>query len=100
MPPGYPGAFAKQAPANASSGTSTGVTLSWGASSGASIYVYCFDTVNNNQCDTSMTITNTTSARISGLVAGKTYYWQVQVQNAAGTTNADDGTWWSFTVTK
>ena len=33
-----------------------------------------------------------------GLTAGTTYFWQVRARNGAGTTEANGGTWWSFTT--
>ena len=36
--------------------------------------------------------------RSSGLSSGSTYYWQVRARNTDGTTEANAGTWWSFTT--
>ena len=47
-----PGPFNKSAPANFAGGQSTGLTLSWGPSSGATSYEYCYDTSNDNACST------------------------------------------------
>jgi hypothetical protein len=93
-----PAAFNKTSPVNGATNQSTAPTLTWGASSGATSYEYCYDTTNNNACDGSWTSTGTgTSASLSGLAPGATYYWQVRGRNAVGTTEASGG-WWSFTV--
>ena len=73
------------------------MTLRWGASSNASSYEYCVDTVNNNACDgTWVSVGVATSVAPSGLLSARTYYWQVRAVNASGTTNANGGTWWRF----
>ena len=55
------------------------------------------DTVNNGACDTSwVSVGAATTAQISALAGGTTYYWQVRASNAAGSIDADSGTWWSF----
>lgn len=93
-----PGPFGKTSPANGSIGQPANPTLSWGASSGATSYTYCVDSSNNNTCDTSWVSTGTsTSVGLSGQAAG-IHYWQVRATNASGTTEANTGTWWSFTV--
>ena len=93
-----PAAFGKASPANGASGLSSSPTLTWGASPGATGYQYCFDTTNDGACSSSWVSTGTTtSSALSSLAAG-TYYWQVRAQNTAGTTDADGGAWWSFTV--
>jgi len=94
-----PSSFGKNSPSNGNQGASTSPTLSWNPSSGASSYEYCYDTINDNSCNSTWTlIGNGSSVAISGLSAGTTYYWQVRSLNNGGTTYADGGTWWSFTV--
>ena len=93
--PPAPGPFSKISPTNGSTEISTSPTLSWGVSSGATSYEYCYDTTNDSACST-WTSTTGTSASVS-LSAGTTYYWQVQARNAAGTTDASGG-WWPFTT--
>lgn len=93
-----PGAFGKSAPSNGATGQSTSPTLAWSASSGATGYAVCVDTVNNGVCDATYQSAGTnTSYTLSGQAAG-TYYWMVRAANGSGTTYADNGTWWSYTV--
>jgi hypothetical protein len=94
-----PGAFGKTSPANGATGQPVPTPLSWGASGNAASYEYCIDTTNNNACDGSWVSTSAaTNASLSGLTLGATYYWQVHAKNAQGTTDADGGSWFSFTV--
>ena len=94
-----PGAFGKTGPANGAAGQPTTPSLAWQASSGATGYRYCIDTTPNNACDGSFTSTGAqTTATPTGLALGTTYYWQVEATNAHGTTPADGGNWFSFTV--
>jgi hypothetical protein len=94
-----PAAFAKKSPTNAATAQPTSVTLTWEATSGATSYEYCCDTTDDNACATSWTsVGANTSAALRGLTPGTTYYWQVRATNPAGTTQADDGTWWSLTT--
>jgi len=94
-----PGNFSKSAPANGATDQPANPTLSWGASSKATSYEYCIDTSNNSACDaTWISTAASTSAGLSGLTPAIKYYWQVRANNASGTTNADGGTWWSFTT--
>jgi hypothetical protein len=91
-----PGNFNKTSPANAAIDVVTTPTLSWGASSGATSYQYCYATING--CIPAIS-TSVTSVALSGLSNSTTYYWQVQAVNAGGTTVADSGTYWSFITT-
>ena len=94
-----PGAFGKMGPANGATGQPTTPSLAWQASSGATGYRYCIDTTPNNACDGSFTSTGAqTTASPTGMALGTTYYWQVEATNAHGTTPADGGNWFSFTV--
>ena len=94
-----PGGLAKNSPANNSSGLATSLTLVWGGAGDVSYYLYCYDTINNNSCDRYWTATYSTSAAISGLVPGQTYYWEVVAIKSSGATYLDNGTWWSFSLT-
>lgn len=92
-----PMAFGKTAPANGATGQSTSPTISWTASTGATSYEYCIDTINNAQCDNGWgNAGGVTSIGVTGLPPGVTFYWQMRARNASGTTEANGGTWWSF----
>lgn len=94
-----PAAFAKAAPANGSAVAASGATLTWNASNGASRYEYCVDTSNNNNCDNAwVNNAGATSVELGNLQVGATYYWQVRAVNSAGTTLANNNSWWRFTV--
>ena len=88
-----PGAFNKLTPADLATGVSLNPTLSWGASTNATSYEYCYSTTFG--C-TPSTSTSSTSASISGLAVNTLYYWQVQAVNVGGTTVADTGAYISF----
>jgi hypothetical protein len=101
--PVAPGAFGKTSPANGATGLTSSVSLSWSVSSNAASYQYCVDTTNDNVCRTpspssGWATTSSTSANVSGLQVGTTYYWQVYAYSAPYGTYADGGTWFSFTV--
>jgi Transmembrane protein 131-like N-terminal/Viral BACON domain/Fibronectin type III domain len=98
-----PGAFSKISPTNGvTNQPKTAVTLSWGSSSGATGYSYCFDYA--ARCDfpndyPSMwtDVGNNTSVVVTNLSPGTTYYWQVRAHNTDGITYANGGTTtWSF----
>ena len=92
-----PAAFGKLSPSNGVTGQGSTVTLSWSALPDAGYWV-CWDTTNNNTCDGSWWPNGGGAARaLTGLPAG-TYYWQVRAQQSSGIVDADNGTWWSFTV--
>ena len=93
---GTPGVFSKQSPSNGTGGVQNPVALAWTPVSGGSFDV-CVDSINNNTCDTSwQTVGLPTSLTLPTLADG-TYYWQVR-NTAAGNTEANSGTWWSFAV--
>ena len=94
-----PGAFNRVSPANGSNGVSLNPTLSWGSSSFASSYQYCYDIINDNQCNRAWVSVPGTSTSITNLGPNTTYYWQVRALNAAGTTEANSSSWGSFTTT-
>ena len=93
-----PGAFNKTNPVNGST-SRPNPTLSWGASARAVSYQYCVNT--SAACTSPAAWVSTgaaTSAALTGLSDGVTYYWQVQAVNGGGTVDANTGTWWSFTL--
>jgi hypothetical protein len=95
-----PAVFNKLLPANGATAQPLSVTLTWQASGGATNYRYCRDTTNNNSCDgTWISVGTALSTSVSGLAALTTYYWQVEAQNAIGSTPANSGGWWAFTTT-
>ena len=95
-----PGAFGKIAPADGAIGQLTTLTLSWGASTGATSYQYCIDTVDNDACDASWTTVGlVTSTQVTGLTEWTAYFWQVRAVNGGGSTDADGGSWWWFITT-
>jgi thermitase len=95
-----PAAFNKTSPANLATNQSLTPVLSWGASSSADSYEYCFDTSNDNNCDTWFNTGITTSASLSGLEPYTTYYWHVRASNSIDTTyaNGSSTNFWSFTT--
>jgi hypothetical protein len=96
---GSPAAFTKSTPANGAAGQATNQSLTWTASTSATSYQYCIDTINNSRCDGSwVSVGANTSAAPVGLLNGKTYYWQVQALNAYGATDANSRIWWSFST--
>jgi hypothetical protein len=95
-PPIPPGAFSKTSPANTANGVTTPPTLSWGTSSGATSYEYCYATTTG--CTNWTSAGAATSTVLSGLKYSQVYYWQVRAVNAGGTTLANSGTYWSFTT--
>jgi hypothetical protein len=95
-----PSPFTKTSPINGAVNQLSSLVLSWVASSGATSYSYCVDTINDNTCNTSWVSSGTnTSVALIGLTPG-TRYWQVAAINGTETTNSDGSAdaWWSFTV--
>src|SRR5215213_4815777 len=95
-----PAAFNRSSPSSGGTGAGLSTTLSWGSSSGAAYYQYCYDILNDNQCNRTWSAPiQATSADISNLGTNTPYYWQVRAINAGGTTYANNQTWGSFTTT-
>ena len=100
-PPSVPGAFGKSAPGNPSPVTAAGVSLRWSASSGATGYEYCFDTIDDGACGTIwLPAWNHTDVTLPDLTGSTTYFWQVRANNSSGTTYADGegSSSWRFTT--
>jgi uncharacterized repeat protein (TIGR02543 family) len=89
-----PGDFSKISPANSATGVATNPTLSWGTSSGAISYEYCYAT--SSGCTSWIPVGTATSVGLTGLSKSTLYYWQVKAVNASGNTLADTGAYWSF----
>jgi len=97
------GAFNKNFPANGAINQPLSLNLQWTSSATATSYQYCFST-SAADCTSAgsgtWTSTPLTSVVISPLPlsANTTYYWNVKVVNAIGTTWSDGNTLWSFTT--
>jgi predicted secreted protein len=94
-----PAAFGKTSPANAAYNPLTGLQLDWEDSTGASSYQFCYDTTLDGICTGSWISTGATS-QVGPLnfAGGATYEWQVKALNSSGTTDADDGVYWTFST--
>jgi len=96
---GPPEAFGKVGPADGAAGQPVDPWLVWGAAAGAVSYECCYDTTNNDACDGAWTsVGAATTVQLTGLEFYTAYWWQVRAVNSLGTTDADGGTWRSFTT--
>ena len=95
-----PGAFNKSSPTNGATNQLTNPTLTWGASTNATAYEYCYDPTNDNACSGWTSNGASTSKALSGLTNNTTYYSHVRATNSNGTTysNGSSNSWWNFTV--
>ena len=95
-----PGAFSKLSPTTGVTGRSkSNLLLTWAASTGATRYEYCIDTINDNLCNTSWISTGTAlSVTIKTLSSRTTYYWHVRAVNTGGITLSNNNTFWRFTT--
>ena len=92
-----PPLFGKLTPANGAIDLGSSVTVQWSPVADAGYYV-CWDTTNNNTCDGTWWPNGAAAARtLTGLPSG-TYDWQIRALRSSGVTDADNGTWWTFTV--
>lgn len=95
-----PGSFSKTSPSNGSTGQETSIILSWGVSTGATSYEYCYDESDDDQCSGWVNVGTNLSALIDDLDYSTTYFWHVKAVNTDGTTysNGSINTDWSFTT--
>lgn len=93
-----PGMFVKTAPYDGESGVSTSPVLTWGASSGALKYEYCYDDSDDDACALWIDAGLQRSAALDGLIAKTGYYWQVRASGVGGVTyaNTGPGDYWHF----
>lgn len=99
-----PGAFGKEDPTNGSTDLPTdSLMLSWSRSVGAIRYSICYDTTNDQKCQSGgdsnfVNVGNAENFTIRGLTPSTTFFWQVRSYNANGSFAAANGvgTWWSF----
>ncbi len=83
---GIPKDFYKNSPAKDATSQPLNLTLSWGSSTDAVSYEYCYDTTNDYACTNWINNGASTSKALSGLSAGTKYYWHVRAVNNFGTT--------------
>jgi hypothetical protein len=84
-----PSAFSKTAPFNTAKGQLTNLTFSWGAGNFATNYEYCYDTSNDDACQSWISAGAHTSVQLKGLALNTEYYWQVRALGSGGTTYAN-----------
>ena len=92
--------FSKSFPADKAAGQSTRPMLSWGTSSGAASYEYCYNMSNDNACSNWTSNGTHTSKILTGLSTATTYYWHIRAINSTGKiySNGSDTAFWSFTT--
>ena len=93
-----PTSFAKTAPANNAINQKTSLVLSWAASTRATSYEYCV-ALTSATCTNWKSTGSARTATVSGLLKGKSYYWQVRAVNSGGSTPSAS-TFWKFTTAK
>ncbi len=95
-----PTTFNKSSPVSGSGDRPLDLSLSWAASDPGVSYEYCVSAT-DGACGSEQDWISTTNTYASplGLSRATTYYWQVRARNSENTaTEADTGTWWSFTT--
>jgi serine protease len=98
VPSGGPGDFGKTSPSNGENRLKSRVTFSWQSSSGATGYEVCLDTALNRRCDGAWQPVGGTSAAAPGLAGGTTFEGLVRAVAGSGATEADSGTFWTFST--
>ncbi len=97
-----PRAFLKSAPASGALDQPASVTLTWNASTGATKYQYCIDTVDDKACQNQHWVGTGRARSVDlsslSLAPNTVYYWQVRAINRFGKRAANNGVWWSFTT--
>ncbi len=95
-----PGSFGKSKPSSGATYQTLATILSWTASAGAASYQYCFDTVNDDTCNTTwVSAGNVTLVDPPGVfLPGTKYYWQIRAVNSVGVRYANNGSWWWFST--
>jgi hypothetical protein len=94
-----PANFSKTAPTDTSSSQPLSLTLSWGTSTRATEYLYCYNTTGVCALPADWHTTGLlTSANISGLSESTLYHWQVIARNSGGDTQANGGTFYTFST--
>jgi hypothetical protein len=94
-----PTAFSKSTPTDGQNNQPVEPSLSWQSSTDVTRYEYCFDTSDNDACNSSwVSVGTATNANLTGLSLESSYFWQVQAINAGGTTEANEGAWWRFST--
>jgi subtilisin family serine protease len=91
-----PGAFTLTSPANGATRQNRPVTLSWGASTNATEYLYCITTATT--CVPTISTGTNRSVIMNGLAAATRYSWTVSSKNASGQTTGTSSGIRSFTT--
>ena len=94
-PPPLSGPFNLLSPSNGATNQSITPSLSWGSSSSAVSYRYCFSTATT--CTPSTPITSL-SVQLPTLARATRYYWTVVALNSAGDQRATTSGTWRFTT--
>jgi subtilisin family serine protease len=96
-PPPAPlsGTFNLSSPSNRTTNLTNTPTLSWGSSSAAVSYLYCYSTATTCLPNISTTARNVQLPRLS---ARTTYYWTVVALNSSGAQRATSSGTWRFTT--
>ena len=95
-PPPLSGTFNLSSPSNGATRQSITPSLSWGSSSSAVSYRYCYSTATT--CTPNIS-TTARSVRLPTLARATTYYWTVVALNSAGAQRATTSGTWRFTTT-